>query len=106
MTRNILFKILLPRIMPYVQDTAGGNQCESEHCSNIFIKYFRNTKIKHGATLTYVYITRVTAHNIYINDNIYQTNKLNPTSTVNLKNPFNMPLNNGGKSTERLSGDI
>jgi len=28
--------------MPYVQDIAGGHQCESEHCSNIFIKHFRN----------------------------------------------------------------
>jgi hypothetical protein len=41
--------------MPYIQDIAGGNQCESEHCSNIFIKYFRNTKIKHGAILTYIF---------------------------------------------------
>jgi hypothetical protein len=106
MTRNILFKFLLARIVPYVQDIAGGNQCESEHCSNIFIKYFRNTKIKHGAILTYIYMTRVTACNICINDNIYQTNKLNPPSTVNLKNPFTMPLNKSGKSTERLSGDI
>jgi hypothetical protein len=106
MTRNIFFKFLLARIMPCVQDIAGGNQCESEHCSNIFIKYFRNTKIKLGAILTYIYITRVTACNICINYNIYQTNKLNPTSTVNLKNPFNMSLNKSGKSTKSLSGDI
>ena len=69
-----------------VQDVARGHQCESEHWSNIFIKYFRNTKIKHGAILTYIYITRVTARNIRINDNIYQTNKLNASSTIDLKN--------------------
>ena len=92
--------------MPYVQDVAGSHQCESEHCSNISIKYFRNTEIKHGAILTYIYFTRVTACTILISDNIYQTNKLNPWSTVNLKNPFIMPLIKAEESTERISGDI
>jgi len=44
--------------------------------------------------LTYIYITRVTACNIYINNNLYQTNKLNPQSTVNLENLFIKPLIN------------
>ena len=30
----------------FVQDVAGGHQCESEQWSDIFIKYFRNTEIK------------------------------------------------------------
>jgi hypothetical protein len=91
--------------MQYVQDIAGGHQCESEYCSNIFIKHFRNTNIKHGAILTYIYITRVTACNIFIIDNIYKTNKLHSSSTVSIKTPFIMPPTKGGKSTERLSGD-
>ena len=103
--KKCFVQIFLPKIMPYVQDIAGGHQCESEHCSNIFIKYFRNTEIKHGAILTYIYITRVTACNICINDNIYQTNKLNPSSTVSLKNPFIMPLNKAGEFIDRLSGN-
>jgi hypothetical protein len=71
----------------------------------VFIKYFRNTKIKHGAILTYIYIRRVTACNICIKDNIYQTNKFNPPHTVNLKILLIMPLIKPGKFTERLSGD-
>jgi len=47
----------------------------------------------------------VTACNICINDNIYQTNKLNTSSTFNLKNLFIMPLIKAGKSTEKFSGD-
>jgi len=88
----------------FVQDVAGGHQCECEHWSNIFIKNFRNTKIKHGAILAYIYITRVTACNILINK-IYQTNKHNPSSTVGLENLFIVPLIKAGQSTERLSGD-
>jgi len=88
-----------------VQDIAGGHQWEPEHCSNTIIKYFRNTEIKDEATSIYIYITRVTACKIRINDNIYQTNKLKPSSTVILKNLFILPLIKAGKSTERLSGD-
>jgi hypothetical protein len=47
----------------------------------------------------------VNACNICINDNINQTNKLNPSSTVNPKNPFIMPLIKAGESIERLGGD-
>ena len=71
----------------------------------IFIKYFRNIEIKHEAISIYIYITRVSACKIHINDNIYQTNKLNPFSSVSLKNLFILPLIKAGKSTERLSGD-
>jgi len=104
MTRNILFKFLLPRIRPYVQDIVGGHQWESGKCSNIFINYFRNKEIKHESISIYIYITRVSACKIHIN-NIYQTNKLNPFSTVNLKSLFILPLVKAGKSTEKLSGD-
>jgi len=69
----------------FVQDVAGGQ--------SVWIC----TLIK--------YITRVTACNIHIKDNIYQTQKLNPSSTVNLKTPFIMPLTKAGKSTEWISAD-
>jgi len=60
--------------MPYIQDIAGGHQCEYEHWSDIFIKYFWNREIKHGAMLTYIHFTWVAAHNTSINNNLYWTN--------------------------------
>jgi hypothetical protein len=33
--KKYFVQIILPRIMPYVEDTVGGNQWESEHCSHI-----------------------------------------------------------------------
>jgi hypothetical protein len=71
--------------MPYIQGIAEGHQCEYENWSDIFIKYFWNTEIKQGAMLTHIYITRVTASNICINNNLYQTNKINHRAVSLLK---------------------